>query len=238
MSWTLVTGGAKRVGAGICKALAKRHYDIVIHYNTSQQDAIQTQKECQSFGVHAEIMQGDFSTKESTQDFIERYHQNFSDIKNLINNVGNYFIRSIQETTLDCWQEMFQTNVFAPIALIQGFLTHLKTNKGSIINLGVAGINHIPSDQDTTCYRMTKLGLWMLTKSLAKELAKDHVNVNMVSPGRLENSVDAPWSDPRNIPMGRNGTVDEVARVVAFLLEEGSSYITGQNIEVAGGARL
>ncbi len=75
----------------------------------------------------------------------------------------------------------------------------------------------------------------MLTKSLAKELAASNVRVNMVSPGQLDISVDKP--NPAALPMQRLGTAEETARVVAFLLEKGQ-YITGQNIEVAGGLGL
>jgi NAD(P)-dependent dehydrogenase (short-subunit alcohol dehydrogenase family) len=84
---------------------------------------------------------------------------------------------------------------------------------------------------------MTKSNLWMFTRSLAKELAKDFVRVNMVSPGLLDISIDLK-EYAATLPMKRPGSCKEVARVIAFLLEEESRYITGQNIEVSGGFGL
>ena len=93
------------------------------------------------------------------------------------------------------------------------------------------------ADVNATAYTITKLGLWMLTRSLAKELAPSQVRVNMVSPGYLDISVDLP-EDVSKLPMGRSGTTKEVANIIALLLDKQSSYITGQNIEVAGAVRL
>ena len=79
--------------------------------------------------------------------------------------------------------------------------------------------------------------MWLLTKSLAAELAKSSVRVNMVSPGYIENAVDLPENTDK-LPMKRPATLDELTRVIAFLLDDQSNYITGQNIDVAGGLLL
>lgn len=235
MKWTLVTGGSKRLGAELCLSLATQGYSILVHHRDSREDAEEIALRCRKKGVEAEVIQGDFSSMESTADFIESCLKSYPDIKNLINNVGNYLVKPASETTPEEWNSLFQTNLNVPFALCQAFLPSLQKNKGSIINIGVTGINNIHADVKRTVYSATKMSLLMLTKSLARELASSHVRVNMVSPGYLENAVDLAGAV---LPMGRPASLEEVSRVVSFLLDERNGYITGQNIEVGGGIGL
>lgn len=232
MTWTLVTGGAKGLGAAICQTLAKEGYPILVHYRSSKQEAEKVVAACQEYGVEAYSIQGDFSSMESTMQFVSQCQQRYPVIHHLINNVGNDFIRSGTETTPTEWHDLFQTNVHAPFILSHAFIPSLKTCQGSILNIGVVGINQIHASVKRTAYMATKYSLLVLTKSLAKELAPFHVRVNMVSPGYLENSVDLPLS---KIPMQRAATLEECTRVVSFLLRNENAYLTGQNIEVGGG---
>lgn len=237
MKWTLVTGGAKNLGAAICIELARQGHAVVVQYKNSVNEAQHTVQECRKYKVAAECIQGDFSSLESTQNFIEAYREKFLETQNLINNVGNFLTGSILKTSADQWYDLFQTNLHAPFLLTKSLLPSLKKYEGSIVNIGVAGLNSGRANLHSTVYAMTKTGLLMLTKSLALELAPDHVRVNMVSPGYLENSVDLP-KDLAKIPMGRLGKNQEAAEAVAFLLSDKALYITGQNLEVAGGTQL
>lgn len=237
MTWTLVTGGAKRLGAEICYTLAHKKQDIIVHYRNSRTEALQVVKSCCDLGVQADCIQGDFSTFESTEAFLNELQMNFKGIRNLINNVGNYPVESAVETPSEAWNELFQVNLHAPFACIQALLPQIKKAQGNIINIGVSGITMMRAAPSATAYRATKMGLLMLTKSLGRELAPYGVRVNMVSPGQLKESIDVP-QDLSQIPMHRLGNFKEVARVVAFLMDPESEYITGQNIEVAGGLGL
>lgn len=237
MGWTLVTGGGKRLGAEICLTLAKLGYPIVVHYNTSPEGAHAVVAKCREYGVEAEAIQGDFSTQESTEDFIIRYLKRFPDSANLINNVGIYLVRSGLKTSQKDWIHIFQTNFHAPCALIQALVPSITQTHGAIVNIGMVGIQQIGAKTYSTAYSASKQSLWMATRSFAAELAPSLVRVNMVSPGYLDISVDLP-KDVKKLPMHRAGTCVEVARVVAFLLDNESNYITGQNIEVAGGFSL
>ncbi len=235
--WTLITGGAKRLGAILCTTLAKQGHSIVVHYNNSREEALQVVGKCRALGVAAECIQGDLSSTEATANFIKRYLKKFPKTTTLINNVGNYLIKPASTTTSEEWLSLFQTNLHAPTSIIQALLPSLKKHQGRIVNIGTAGVQWLSARTYTPAYYITKTSLWMLTKSLATELGPFGVTINMVSPGILNNTVDPP-KDMTLIPMRRMGTPEEVARVVAFLLEEGSGYITGQNIDVAGGIRL
>jgi len=237
MSYTLVTGGAKNLGAEICLTLAKNQMNVVIHYNTSKTSAIEVAEKCRLFGVKAETINGDFSTLNGVKEFAKEYLRLFPDTKNIVNNVGNYLVKPLLDSTPEEIINLFQVNLHAPILLIQSLVPSIKFFKGSVINLGVAGIDKGRAESYSTAYSMTKLSLLMLTRSLAKELAPFNVAVNMVSPGILEGSIDAP-KNLEPIPMQRLGTYEQVADVVLFLLNQKNHYITGQNIEVAGGVRL
>ncbi len=237
MSFTLVTGGAKNLGREICLRLAENQLNVALHYNKSDKQANLTVNECRSFGVHAEAIHGDFSTEENIKKFIDEYMKRFPKTQNLINNVGNYLVKSALETTIDEMETLFQVNLYAPFLLMKSLIPSIREERGSIINIGVAGIDHFRAENYSTAYSMTKQNLLLLTKSLAKELATFDVAVNMISPGMLENSADAP-KILKTVPMNRLGTFKEVAEVAAFLLDKKNHYITGQNIEIAGGVRL
>lgn len=237
MAWTLVTGGAKRLGAAICEELASAGHSIVVHHNKSFKEAEVVVTACKSRGVHAEAIQGDFSTPENVELFIKEYVKRFGDdTQTLVNNVGNYIILPAAQTSVTQWRDVYQTNFFAPLALIEALLPSLKKHQGSIVNVGTTGLCK-GAHSNAAAYMATKQSLFFLTQTLAKELAPFQVRVNMVSPGVLDIAVDAS-SHLQKIPMQRLGSVDEVARVVKFLIESQNGYITGQNIEVAGGFGL
>lgn len=233
--WTLVTGGAKRLGAALAEGIAKQGHSVLIHYKHSKKEVAEVVEACREMGVDAEAIAGDFSSEESLNDFIRRCLSSYPNIVNLVNNVGNYIAKSIEETSQEEWNDLFQTNLNAPFALSKAFLPSIRENHGNIINIGVVGLGRL--DIYRPAYKIAKGALLTLTKSLARELTGSHVRVNMVSPGYLENAVDLPV-DTAQLPMGRPALLEEVVRVVLFLLHADSGYITGQNIEVGGGIGL
>lgn len=233
MAWTLVTGGALGLGAEVCLALAKTGRSIAVHYRSSEQEALLLQKRLERLDVAAGTIYGDLSTIESTREFLQRYCDTFEETEAVINNVGNYLLGPASSTAAEQLSALFQSNTIAPLMIIQALLPALKARRGHIVNIGMAGAANATSH--AAAYDVTKVSLFQLTKSLAKELAPHGVCVNMVSPGYLENSVDLP-SEMSRIPAGRPGRLQEIADAVVFLLS--GDYITGQNLEVAGGVRL
>lgn len=237
MAWTLVTGAAKGLGAEISRQLARRKHNVILHYNKSRKEVELVAQSCRQNGVDVALMQGDFATEESTLHFCDELLDQFETTQFLVNNVGNFLVKPAPETTLSDWHALFQNNLYAPIALINALTPSLIRHKGAIVNIGVAGLNNQWSDVYSTAYHAAKTALWTATRAYAKDFLSKGVRVNMISPGYLENAVDLPH-DPSALPLGRPAKLAEAAHWVVELLGPDGAYITGQNIEVAGGVRL
>lgn len=230
--WTLVTGGNSPLGAVICMTLAAQGHNLAIHYRNHRARAEDIAEECRRVGGRAAIIRGDFSSPDLLQEFIHEYRTHFDRTGVLINNAAVYEAAGWNSTPYDSWSYMFQVNFHTPMTLIQTLQP-----KSAIVNIGVAGLGRYAANTYNGPFALTKEALWLATRGLAKELAPSEVRVNMVSPGHLENSIDL-HAFAAKLPMCRPGKLQEVADVVAFLLSDESQYITGQNIEVAGGALL
>lgn len=235
MKWVLVTGGAKGLGATICLELAKAGYAIAIHYRSSKKAAEELASQCVKAGVEAEIIEGDLSNFATLKKFMEEYKERFFQTKAIIHNVGAYFVQPFLETSLEDLDYLFKANFFAPFYITREMQKSLIDSQGSVIHIGQTGVGKGRVKKGAPAYFLSKQALYHLTQSFAFELAPYNVRVNMVSPGILENSKDG---DEYFIPMHRRGLLQEVASFVVFLLDEKNNYITGQNIEIAGGFGL
>jgi 3-oxoacyl-[acyl-carrier protein] reductase len=141
------------------------------------------------------------------------------------------------ETPVDAFYELFHSTVAAPFELARGLLDCLKQPGGSIVHVGMAGVDRQRVDPKRSAYTLMKAAQWHLTRALARELAPLGVRCNMVSPGYMENSEDMPESFPvysKACPV----PVQDVVDTVLYLLEDASSHLTGQNLDVAGGIGL
>jgi len=232
--WALVTGGAQNLGREIALNLAGEGYSVLVHYRSSKERALEVIAACRNLGVDAELIQADFSEEGRVGALADEVATNYPHLCALINNVGNYLVRSTLDTSLAEWHKLFETNFCAPLQLCKRLAPTLIANRGRIVSLGTCGLNQGVLYKKAPAYALLKQALLGLTKSLAFELGPHGVTVNMVSPGYLEGASD----EAEKIPLKRHGRFREVARVVSFLLQEDSSYITGQNIEVAGGVQL
>jgi 3-oxoacyl-[acyl-carrier protein] reductase len=235
MSYIIVTGGSKNIGKEVSLLLAKSGCDVAIHYKDGIDQADALQKEIRSLGVNCEIVFGDFSSEEGLEAFVSLAKAKLKSIKGLVNNAGFYKVGALQETSFHELKHIFQVNLFSAFYLIQSFVKELIIEEGSIVNLGMCGLISKMADDYATAFQMSKLSLLMLTKSFAKSLAKDKIKVNMVSPGYTETSIDLP-KNYDSLPMKRAAANIEIAEGVLFFLNH--PYITGQNLEIAGGVRL
>lgn len=234
----LVTGGARRVGAAIARALHAAGMRLVIHHHASDAAAHALQQE-----LHAQrpdsvmLVQGDLLNGERLfRNLVFETVERFGRLDVLVNNAAHFYRTPVNEATEAQWRDLIDLNLKAPFFLAQAAAPHLKKTNGVIINIAdIYGERPLP---DYSIYSVSKAGIIMLTKSLARELGPE-VRVNAVAPGAVmwpEAGVDE-MSKQRLIsrtPLKRIGEADDVARAVVFLARD-ATYMTGQVIAVDGG---
>jgi NAD(P)-dependent dehydrogenase (short-subunit alcohol dehydrogenase family) len=236
MKVALVTGSSKGIGRSILLALAQQGFAVAVHYRSSGAQAEQTRLEAQALGVRAIKVQADITQLDQAQNLIDGVVKELGGLQVLVNNVGDYLKKPIDQTTPKEWQTLLDSNLNAPFYLTQAALPHLcASGYGRVINLGLAGAQNLVARPAITPYAIAKTGMILYSKALAERLATKGVTVNVVAPGVAETSVSQPVDE---IPMGRLGQLGELARAVLFFVNEESGYITGQVLEVAGGWNL
>lgn len=232
----VVTGAAKGLGRAVALHLAKKNYKVVLHYHKSKEDATIVQQEIENFGGNATIFQADLNEKIGIENLISFAETTFGRIDVLINNVGNYLKKDILEVEYEEWNDIMNNNLTSAFYLSKLSAKIMQKQQfGRIINLGFASVGQIQAEPMILPYFIAKTGVLLLTKSLAKELAKDNINVHLISPGVLENSISKPLEE---IPKGRLATFEEFCNVLDLLISKENDYLTGTHIEIAGGWRL
>lgn len=233
----LVTGSAKRLGKHLVQALSKDGAAVWIHYRSSEHDALKIQAQISDAGGIAHTVQADVAVRKEVDAMFELIRQQSGHLDILINNVGEYKCGPLLDYPVEDFESALQTNLLGSLYCIKAALS-LMSSGASIINIGYSGLNSLAAHTVNTAYTISKLGLLSLTKAYAVELAPLGIRVNMVSPGQLSNSVDLPSEIEHKVPAGRAGETEDIAKLVRFLISADASYITGQNIDVAGGYML
>jgi 3-oxoacyl-[acyl-carrier protein] reductase len=232
----VVTGGARRLGRHLCRTLASRGYDVLIVYRASDDDARALEQDIEAAGGRARALRLDVADKHAVAAAFAGIAQAEGRVDLLVNNVGNYNPQDVTTLDPDVWDATIAANLSGAYYCCYGALALMPAG-GNIINIGMAGLEGIRANTRGADYYVSKTGLLVLTRALAAAYAARDIRVNMVSPGQLDNSVDLPPPDEigRWVPLGRAGTLDDIAQAVHYLL--GAAYVTGVNLDVAGGYR-
>ena len=238
----LVTGGAKRVGAAICRRLHTLGARLIIHYRSSfdEAKALQDELNTRRTGSVA-IVQGDLLDADLLPDMIENAAHRYGRLDALINNASSFFPTPLMQFGTEDWEDLIRSNLRAPLFLSQAAAPHLKKQSGCIVN--IVDIHTERPLKNYVIYNAAKGGLLSLTKSLAVEMAPE-VRVNGVSPGAILWPEDGEWADETarqeiiaTTLLKRCGEPDDIARTVQFLIAD-APYITGQIIAVDGGRSI
>ena len=235
----LVTGAAKRVGRAIALEFARRGCHVAVHHRASADQARQVAAEIDALGRRAILVPGDLAVDATWSAIVEQTVESLGRLDLLVNNASLF--ESGRPDTLDAfdadlWERMLRINLIAPVALAHHARARLAaTGTGKVINLTDSAVER--PWRSHLAYGASKAALAAMTKALAKELAPA-IQVNAVAPGI---AVFPESYSPQlrktlvdRVPLRREGTPEEVARLVRFLAEEGD-YITGQIIAIDGG---
>ncbi|WP_027882504.1 3-oxoacyl-[acyl-carrier-protein] reductase [Meiothermus rufus] len=241
MRKALVTGSSRGIGKAIALELARRGYALAVHYAGNQAAAEATAAEAKSLGAPQVVVLGaDLSNPQAAQKLVAEAHAALGGLEVLVNNAGitrdTLLIRMKDED----WDAVIATNLSAIFHTTREAIKLMMRAKwGRVINItSVVGILGNPGQAN---YVAAKAGLIGFTKAVAKEYATRGITVNAVAPGFIESDMTAKLPEAvvaeylRQIPAGRLGRPEEVAKAVAFLASEDAAYITGQTLCVDGG---
>ena len=237
----LITGGAKRIGKAVASHLHEDGWDIILHFRSSVDSALEIQKDFNAKRDNScEIFQANLDEDEQVEKLCNYILANHQELAAIINNASTFYPVEIEKNTLEDWNNLISSNLKAPIFISKYLCSLLKKNKGSIVNL-----TDIHAEQGLarySIYSAAKAGLINLTKTLAKELAPE-VLVNSVAPGVIlwdENNVPSAEVQKKilnQIPLRKMGCVNDIVMIIDYLLND-NSYMTGRNINIDGGKSL
>jgi len=239
----LITGASSGIGAATARLFAQLGARVAIGYNKNAQGATDVQKSIEQAGGKAIAIQAEMLKASEITRMVEESAAKLGPIDILINNAGSLVERvTFEKMTEARWDEVIDLNLKSAMLAAQAAAPGMIARKrGSIINIvSIAGRNG--GGTGAGAYATAKGGLITLTKALAKEFAPHGIRVNAVSPGVIDTPFHEVFSTPemianfvKGIPLGRVGTSEEVANVIAFLASDAASYVTGETIEVNGG---
>jgi pteridine reductase len=237
----LITGGAKRVGAAVCRRLHAAGANLMLHYRTSAGEARLLQAELNHQRKDSvALIQADLLDLAKLPSLIDQTVQTFNRLDAVVNNASSFHPTPVGEITEEYWEDLIGANLRAPLFIAQAAAPALKKTQGAIVN--ITDIHAERPLKNYVVYSVAKAGLVGLTRSLARELAPE-VRVNAVAPGPILWPDDEEFDELSrqriisHTPLKREGTPEDIAKAVHFLLAE-ATYVTGETVNVDGGRHV
>lgn len=234
----LVTGGSRGIGAAIAKHLARGGADVAMTFTSSPDKANVVASEIQSLGRRSLAIKADSADPAAVTAAVQQAADNFGRLDILVNNAGIYDPAKFADTSLADMDRMWAVNVRAPIVASHAALQHLGAG-GRIINIGSCLAERVPGP-GLALYSMSKAAIVGFTKGLARDLGPRGITVNNIEPGPIDTDMNPATGDSADyqrslVAVGRFGTPDDIAAMVAFLCADTGRFITGASYLVDGG---
>jgi 3-oxoacyl-[acyl-carrier protein] reductase len=232
----LITGGSRGIGKAMVYAFSKAGYNVLLNFNRSEGLANKIAEELDNVKVYG----ADVSDQESVNAMVNYCREVFGSVDVLINNAGISCVGLFQDLSLDEWNRLMGVNLTGTYNTIKAVLPEMIAKKsGNIIN--ISSIWGITGGSMEVAYSASKAGVIGLTKALAKEVGPSNINVNCIAPGSIMTDMLADYSMEelnewtKEIPLGKIGSPEDIAKTALFLASDDASYITGQVISPNGG---
>jgi 3-oxoacyl-[acyl-carrier protein] reductase len=243
----LITAGAKGLGRKVTELLLERGYSVTVNYRSDEAAMQSLQEKYAHLKDRLQFVRGDVTKKDDLSALVEAALQRFGRIDCLINNAGPYIFerKKLADYTEEEWYEMIEGNLSAVFHLVKKTIPVMRKQRfGRIITYGFQGAADAPGWVHRSAFSAAKVGLVSLTKTIALEEAEYGITANMVCPGNIVGEMKeatiayARTKKDEETPIGRSGTGEDIARMIAFLCEEDSDMITGAVIDVTGGVNV
>lgn len=236
----VVSGAGRGIGAVIARRFAEAGAAVIVHYRTSRSEAEDLVTRIEDDGGRALAVRVGLRDLEEAGALMAAAVDSFGSLDILVNNVGAYPAGSLEDTSLDEWRAVYESNVEATFLCTKAAAGHMRrSGGGSIINIAsIAGTVPAPAQAN---YSSAKAAVIAVTRASAQELGAGGIRVNAVSPGLISRTgIEEEWPEGvtrwrSRAPLGRLGTAEDVADACLFLASPASRWITGHNLVVDGG---
>ena len=234
----LITGGARGIARAIALDLATQGWSVAICYRTSSKEADETKAQIEENGGRGLAEQCDVSDPVAAEGIVRQVEQKWGRIDALINGAGPYQRKNLLEVSIEDWHSMFDNNLHPLFYLGRAVAPGMKERKwGRIISFSMANADRLLAQPHLTAHYISKVGVLIFTRSLARLLAPHGITVNAISPGFIHSGSAPPEeleSMTKKIPAGYIGDTQDVVGLVRYLLSDDARYINGSNVQVSG----
>lgn len=240
MNTVLITGSSRGIGAAIARRLAEK-YKIVINYNKSKEPALALLEELRQINPNVIAVKADLSKEAEVDYLFKTAEANFGHVDILVNNAGRSYLGLIQDMDFEKWQEIINTNLNSVFLATKRALEPMISQKSGVI-INISSIWGKEGAALEAAYSASKGAINSFTKALSKELAPSNIRVNAIAPGVvLTDMMKEDFSKREldlireDIGLGRFADPKEIADLIAYLVSDEASYITGSIIDINGG---
>jgi 3-oxoacyl-[acyl-carrier protein] reductase len=234
----MIAGGVRGIGRALALTLARRGWTVAACYRNSEEKAATLRSELQDLGAGSLIMRADISNPVAAEEFVQSVEKEYGRIDALISCIGAYHRIHLMQESIEGWHAMFDHNLHPVFYLSRAAAPGMiQRGWGRIVNFSMVNADQVVGQPFITAHYIAKIGVLVLTRSLAKSLAPYGITANSISPGFIDTG-SVPQEEIsqcfKSIPAGYMGTPDDAVGAVCYLLSDEARYVNGANLQLSG----